>query len=161
MGCYFLFGLGRGAGLRRRQLVLPRQRAKISSGITSRFGLAAVGIDPDHVLAAIGQPKLVKTRLGELIGLRGSGFLQRKRPLAVRVDHFHAYRLLLGGAQFEIGVDQPRTAAAFRAGKIARGLLDERDENRIDGKIVGEVVEPEAKSSTRPSPIFLSSSTRV
>ena len=57
------------------------------------------------------------------------------------IDHLHADRLLLGGAQFEERIHHARAGARLRAGKIARGLLDEGNKDRMQRKIVGQIVE--------------------
>ena len=73
--------------------------------------------------------------------MRRGRFVQRKRTPAAGIDHFDAYGLLFRRSQFEERIHQTRAAAAFRAGKIPGGLLDERDKYRVKREIVGEIVE--------------------
>src|SRR3984893_6070861 len=77
-----------------------------------KVGLAAVGVDADHLLAAAGQAKLIEARPGEADRLGSGRLLQRERTLTVRVDDLDAKvageSLLVGGPQFEQRIDLSR-----------------------------------------------------
>src|SRR5216684_2391834 len=61
--------------------------------------------------------------------------------MAIGVDHLDAYRLLFRAAQFQKRIDYAGAAAVLRAGKIAGCLLHKRDEDGMEWKIIGEIVE--------------------
>src|SRR5260370_7541891 len=88
-----------------RGISSPKRLHVLGNHVEVRF--AAVGIDPDQILAAIGQAKLIKTGPRELERLRGGGFLQRKRALAIGITNFHSPRLPLGGPPVHINLPPP------------------------------------------------------
>ncbi len=107
--------------------------------------LAPIGVDADDHLAAAGQTQLIEARAAQLKRLGGRRLLQRQRTVAIRIDDLDAPAaidaLLVGGPQFGQRVDLARADVPARAGQIARTLLDERDEHRMERQVVGQVVQ--------------------
>ncbi len=121
-------------------LALPQRQHIVWNHVEVR--LLRIGVDADFVLAAISEAKLVISGLCELEGLRRGGLAQSERALAFGISNLDALRLFLGIAKIKISIHRMGPALAFAARKVARGLLDERNESGIQREIIGEVVEP-------------------
>ena len=99
------------------------------AGVRSR--LVPVGIHRHQFVAAVGPADIVEAGHGELNVLRLGGLFQRKRTLALGVQHVHRRALFLGSRSSANEPTRTLGGPGSSRAQVPRGLLDERHERGV------------------------------